>query len=97
MPSYSGIMLGGHKVTNIFLPMHYFFNFFCDGTSKSTLRSGQIGLTDIDVINFGATDLGSNSQGANLRIGDSGISSLRIEKEGIILIAIMHASGSYFY
>ena len=46
--------------------MHYFFNFFCDGTSKSTLRGGQVVLADIEVINFGATDLGCSSQRCQL-------------------------------
>ena len=68
MPSYSGIMLGGHKVTNIFYQCNIFSTFFCDGTSKSVLRGGQVGLTDIEVINFGAAGLGCSSQGANLQI-----------------------------
>lgn len=62
MPSYSGIMLGGHKVTNIFYQCNIFSIFFCDGTSKSTLRGGQVVLADIEVINFGAKGLGCSSQ-----------------------------------
>ena len=96
MPSYCGIMLGGHKVTNIFYQCNIFSTFFCDGTSKSVLRDGQVGLTDIEVIDLGTWALAAAANCANLPIGDSGISSLRIEKEGIILIAIMHTSGSYF-
>ena len=62
MPSYGGIMLGGHKVTNIFYQCNIFSIFFCDGTSKSTLRGGQVVLADIEVINFDATSLGCSSQ-----------------------------------
>lgn len=85
------------KLQIFFTNAIFFQLFFCDGTSKSTQRGGQVGLTDIEVIDLDTWALAATANSANLRIGDSGISSLRIEKEGIILIAIMHASGSYFY
>ena len=85
------------KLQIFFTNALFFQLFFAMAHLSPILRGGQVVLTDIEVINFGATGLGSNSQGANLRIGDSGISSLRIEIEGIILIAIMHASGNFFY
>ena len=84
-------MLGGHKVTNIFYQCNIFSIFFCDGTSKSTLRGGQVVLADIEVIDLGTWALAATANSANLRIGDSGISSPQMEISGIIQIALMGA------